>query len=105
MAFHFFRLFANESVADKRGYRFKTNPEIQLFDNLNLTLKLAINTQQYGRVFQDRYVNELDHPSELFLQIFRSYTFEIRQRPAEFQDRPIYNLNVRGRRGNIVQGR
>ncbi|CAF1149931.1 unnamed protein product [Adineta ricciae] len=79
-------LFANESVADKRGYRFKTNPEIQLFDSLNLTLKLAINTQQYGRVFQDR-----------------SYTFEIRQRPAEFQDRPIYNLNVRGRRGNIVQ--
>jgi hypothetical protein len=39
------------------------------------------------------------------LRIIRSFTFEIRQRPAEFQDKPIYNLNVRGRRGNIVQGK
>ncbi|CAF1222132.1 unnamed protein product [Adineta steineri] len=78
--------FANESTAQNRGYRYQTNPQIQLFDGVNLTLQLAINTQQYGRVFQDR-----------------SFTFEIRQRPTEYQDRPIYNLNVRGRRGNIVQ--
>ncbi|CAF3985134.1 unnamed protein product [Rotaria magnacalcarata] len=74
------------TVAEKRGYRYQTNPEIQLFDGLNLTFQLAINTAQYGRVFQDR-----------------SFVFEIRQRPAEYQDTPIYNLNVRGRRGNIVQ--
>ncbi|UJR30759.1 hypothetical protein I4U23_018279 [Adineta vaga] len=78
--------FSNESIAEKRGYRYTSNPEIQLFNNMNLTFKLAIDTQQYGRVFQDR-----------------SFTFEIRQRPKEYQDRPIYNLNVRGRRGNIVQ--
>ncbi|CAM2699620.1 unnamed protein product [Rotaria socialis] len=78
--------FPNASVAEQRGYRYKANPEIQLFDSLNLTFQLAINTAQYGRVFQDR-----------------SYVFEIRQRPAAYQDTPIYNLNVRGRRGNIVQ--
>ena len=36
---------------------------------------------------------------------FRSYIFEIRARKPEFADKPIYNLNVRGRRGNIVQGK
>lgn len=35
----------------------------------------------------------------------RSFVFEVRPTPAEFQDRSIYNLNVRGRRGNIVQGK
>ncbi|CAF4439451.1 unnamed protein product, partial [Rotaria magnacalcarata] len=43
--------FPNASVAEKRGYRYQTNPEIQLFDGLNLTFQLAINTAQYGRVF------------------------------------------------------
>ncbi|CAF3463759.1 unnamed protein product [Rotaria sp. Silwood1] len=78
--------FSDELTAEIRGYRYQTNPEIKLFDDIDLTLQLAVNTAQYGRVFQDR-----------------SFTFEIRQRPTEFQDKPIYNLNVRGRRGNIVQ--
>ncbi|CAF2921691.1 unnamed protein product [Rotaria sp. Silwood2] len=78
--------FPNQSTAESRGYRYQTNPEIKLFNDIDLTFQLAINTAQYGRVFQDR-----------------SFTFEIRQRPSEYQDKPIYNLNVRGRRGNIVQ--
>ena len=33
----------------------------------------------------------------------RSHTFAIRERPDDLQGETIYNLNVRGKRGNIVQ--
>lgn len=50
-------------------------------------LRLAINTAQYGRVFQDR-----------------THVFKLKARPSEIEDTAtIYNLNVRGKRGNIVQ--
>ena len=34
---------------------------------------------------------------------YRSHTFAIRERPDDLQGETIYNLNVRGKRGNIVQ--
>ena len=40
--------------AIKRGYVFKNNPSVNIFADLNFTLNLAVNTAQYGRVFQDR---------------------------------------------------
>ncbi len=48
-------------MAINRGYVFKGKPQVQLFDGIDLKLQLAINTDQYSRVFEDRF-ERLVHP-------------------------------------------
>jgi hypothetical protein len=63
----------------------KGNPIISL--GVNASVSLNVDTSQYGRTFQDR-----------------SHTFKVVGRPASIlANSKIWNLNVRGRRGNKLQ--
>jgi hypothetical protein len=106
-----FRIRYNISTADAKGFRHvdskgaeamldskfndekspvKQDPYVQYGSDaagVPRHLRLALNTDQYGRTFEDR-----------------SHMFLISRRPAGVSDiHRIINLNVRGKRGNIVQ--
>ena len=52
-----------------RGYRFQNNPNVQLFDGMDMPLQLAINTAQYSRVFEDRFERWIEIFDYLMIKI------------------------------------
>ena len=87
MLYNFFviNIWLNYISEDGTTSPVEQNPAVDI-GALNVPMRLAINTAQYGRIFQDR-----------------SHMFWIEPRPAAIANEQIMNLQVRGKRGNIVQ--
>jgi len=86
----------SKSSADRKTGRqsiITNNPTVNV--GATQTLKLAINTAQYGRTFQDRTHTFYVKKRVTALNTILGSSTDNKQR--------IVNLNVRGKRGNIVQ--
>jgi len=86
----------NAEQKQSRGYVFRNDPEVDPFglgpfpdnDGSRILLQLAINTDQFGRTFEDR-----------------THCFSVKDREAAgiADNRDITLVTVQGKRGNIVQ--
>jgi len=66
------------------------------------TLQSAINTAQYGRIFEDRsFVVHIQSEDERRRRRLQTNRNDAEPEPDECSD--IHNLHIRGKRGNIVQ--
>jgi hypothetical protein len=75
--------------AAQNGQVITQDPYVEVGAKASEFLALNVNTNQYGRTFQDR-----------------SYVFEIKPKAPGYggpNEPKLFNLNVRGKRGNIVQ--
>jgi len=66
--------------------KLKNNPVMN--SSSGVPVRMAVNTAQYSRIFEDR-----------------SHTFNIIKRPSSLDNVNIHNINVQGKRGNIAQVR
>ena len=73
----------------------ENNPRVDIGAG-GIGLQLAINTAQFGRTFEDR-----THVSEFYPRASYERDGSITQTIPN--DAKVVNLNVRGKRGNIVQ--
>ena len=81
----------------------RQNPNVDIGAK-NTALRLAINTAQFGRTFQDRsHVFRLVPRSDSRFTRFRPRADPSPDQAEFFGKRRVFNLNVRGKRGNIVQ--
>jgi hypothetical protein len=78
-----YNISTNEVPFHNGNNLLKNNPQINT--TIGVPVRLAIDTSQYGRTFEDR-----------------SFTFDIIKRTSELKKR-IINVNVQGKRGNIAQ--
>jgi hypothetical protein len=79
----------SDLTQNKENSPVKDDPYVPVPGDAEKNISLAIDTTQFGRTFQDR-----------------SHVFHIKPRPTDMGvtgATRIYNLNVRGKRGNIVQ--
>jgi len=78
--------------AKERGYENKNDAKLQVFESIPMKLASAYNTDQLGRVFEDR-----------------SHEIRFVQLPSEIKEditannKTVYNLNARGKIGNNVE--
>lgn len=85
----------------------RQNPNVDI-GAFNTALRLAINTAQFGRTFQDRshvlHIKARPNASSTH-PVTRARNSASKANPTSnfFTNRNIYNLNVRGKRCNIVQ--
>lgn len=83
----------------------RQNPNVDI-GAFNTALRLAINTAQFGRTFQDRshVVTIRARPNADSSNAVVATRSQASKRSTQFyNNRNIYNLNVRGKRCNIVQ--
>jgi len=80
----------NKTYARKRGYFYENDPQLQVFDDMDFEIAMAFNTDQVGRVFEDRtHTIAIRQPGEIIARHLRRST--------------MHNLNARGKLGNFVE--